>query len=154
MIEVEPEREELGFVGIPKKINDSLIQSALNENKIPIIAPLGLGKNDKTYNINGDTAASAIAKKLKSRRLILMTNVEGVYDDQKKLISEIKPKFDLENLINIVEGCPRWYDPKIENCVDAVQNGVRGVVILDGRKPHSILHEIFSDKGSGTLIRE
>ena len=152
IIEVEPEREELGFVGIPNKINDSLILNALNENKIPIIAPLGLGKNGQTYNINGDTAASAIAKKLKSRRLILMTNVEGVYDDQKKLISEIKP-FDLENLIKwkVVQG---GMIPKIENCVDAVQNGVRGVVILDGRKPHSILHEIFSDKGSGTLIRE
>ena len=152
IIEVEPEREELGFVGIPNKINDSLIQNALNENKIPIIAPLGLGKNKQTYNINGDTAASAIAKKLKSRRLILMTNVEGVYDDKKKLISEIKP-FDLENLIKwkVVQG---GMIPKIENCVDAVQNGVRGVVILDGRKPHSILHEIFSDKGSGTLIRE
>ena len=152
IIEVEPEREELGFVGIPNKINDSLIQNALNENKIPVIAPLGLGKNKQTYNINGDTAASAIAKKIKSRRLILMTNVEGVYDDQKKLISEIKP-FDLENLIKwkVVQG---GMIPKIENCVDAVQNGVRGVVILDGRKPHSILHEIFSDKGSGTLIRE
>ena len=152
IIEVEPEREELGFVGIPNKINDTLILNALNENKIPIIAPLGLGKNEQTYNINGDTAASAIAKKLKSRRLILMTNVEGVYDDKKKLISEIKP-YDLENLIKwkVVEG---GMIPKIENCVDAVQNGVRGVVILDGRKPHSILHEIFSDKGSGTLIRE
>ena len=152
VIEVDPEKEELGFVGIPKKINESLIQSALNENKIPIIAPLGLGENKQTYNINGDTAASAIAKKLKSRRLILMTNVEGVYDDQKKLISEIKP-FDLENLIKwkVVQG---GMIPKIENCVDAVQNGVRGVVILDGRKPHSVLNEIFSDKGSGTLIRE
>ena len=152
IIEVEPEREELGFVGIPNKINDSLILNALNENKIPIIAPLGLGKNEQTYNINGDTAASAIAKKLKSRRLILMTNVEGVYDDKKKLISEIKP-YDLENLIKwkVVQG---GMIPKIENCVDAVQNGVRGVVILDGRKPHSILHEIFSDQGSGTLIRE
>ena len=152
VIEVKPEKEELGFVGIPTKINNELIQKALNESKIPIIAPLGLGKNNQTYNINGDTAASAIAKKLKSRRLILMTNVEGVYDDQKKLISEIKP-FDLENLIKwkVVQG---GMIPKIENCVDAVQNGVRGVVILDGRKPHSILHEIFSDKGSGTLIRE
>ena len=152
VIEVEPEREELGFVGIPNKINDLLIQNVLNESKIPIIAPLGLGKNNQTYNINGDTAASAIAKKLKSRRLILMTNVEGVYDDQKKLISEIKP-LDLENLIKwkVVQG---GMIPKIQNCVDAVQNGVRGVVILDGRKPHSILHEIFSDKGSGTLIRE
>ena len=152
VIEVKPEREELGFVGIPNKINDKLIQNALNANRIPIIAPLGLGKKDQTYNINGDTAASAIAKKLKSRRLILMTNVEGVYDDKKNLISEIKP-FDLENLIKwkVVQG---GMIPKIENCVDAVQNGVRGVVILDGRKPHSILHEIFSDKGSGTLIRE
>ncbi len=152
IIEVRPEREELGFVGIPDKINDELIHKALNNNKIPIIAPLGLGENNQTYNINGDTAASAIAKRLKSRRLILMTNVEGVYDDQKKLISEIKP-FDLENLIKwkVVQG---GMIPKIENCVDAVQNGVRGVVILDGRKPHSILHEIFSDTGSGTLIRE
>ena len=152
VIEVKPEREELGFVGIPSKINDNLIQKALSSNKIPIIAPLGLGNNNQTYNINGDTAASAIAKKLKSRRLILMTNVEGVYDDKKNLISEIKP-FDLENLIKwkVVQG---GMIPKIENCVDAVQNGVRGVVILDGRKPHSVLHEIFSDKGSGTLIRE
>ena len=152
IIKVKPERKELGFVGIPNEINDSLIQNALNKNKIPIIAPLGLGDHNQIYNINGDTAASAIAKKLKSRRLILMTNVEGVYDDQKKLISEIKP-FDLENLIKwkVVQG---GMIPKIENCVDAVQNGVRGVVILDGRKPHSVLHEIFSDKGSGTLIRE
>ena len=108
VIEVEPEREELGFVGIPDKINDLLIQNVLNENKIPIIAPLGLGKNNQTYNINGDTAASAIAKKLKSRRLILMTNVEGVYDDQKKLISEIKP-LDLEKF-NKMEGRSRWHD--------------------------------------------
>ncbi len=152
LIEVEPEREELGFVGIPKNINKNLIEEALNKNKIPIIAPLGLGKNNQTFNINGDTAASAIAKKLQARRLILMTNVEGVYDDKKNLISEIKP-FDLENLIKwkIVEG---GMIPKIENCVDAVENGVRGVVILDGRKPHSILHEIFSDTGSGTLIRK
>ncbi len=152
IIEVEPEKKELGFVGNPKKINTSFIEEALNKNKIPIIAPLGLDKNNQTFNINGDTAASAIAKKLKSRRLILMTNVEGVYDDKKALISEIKP-FDIENLIKwkIVEG---GMIPKIENCVDAVKNGVRGVVILDGRKLHSILHEIFSDTGSGTLIRK
>ncbi len=152
VIEVEPEKEELGFVGIPKKININLIEDALNKNNIPIIAPLGLGESNQTFNINGDTAASAIAKKLKARRLILMTNVEGVYDDKKKLISEIKP-LDLDNLIKwkIVEG---GMIPKIENCVDAVENGVRGVVILDGRKPHSVLHEIFSDTGSGTLIRK
>ena len=152
IIEVEPERKELGFVGIPKKIKANLIEDALNKNKIPIIAPLGLDKSNQTFNINGDTAASAIAKTLKARRLILMTNVEGVYDDKKDLISEIKP-LDLDNLIKwkIVEG---GMIPKIENCVDAVENGVRGVVILDGRKPHSVLHEIFSDTGSGTLIRK
>jgi len=152
IIEVEPEKKELGFVGIPKKINIDLIENILSENKIPIISPLGLDENKQTFNINGDTAASAIAKKIKSKRLILMTNVEGVYDDRKNLISEIKPE-DLENLIKwkIVEG---GMIPKIANCVDAVENGVRGVVILDGRKPHSILHEIFSDTGSGTLIRE
>ena len=152
IIKVKPEIEELGFVGIPEKINTNLIENALSKNKIPIIAPLGLDEKNQTFNINGDTAASAIAKKLKARRLILMTNVEGVYDDKKKLISEIKP-FDLDNLIKwkIVEG---GMLPKIKNCVDAVMNGVRGVVILDGRKPHSILHEIFSDTGSGTLIRK
>ena len=152
IIEVTPEREELGYVGIPDKINSQLIKNTINQNQIPIVSPLGLGANQQTYNINGDTAASAIAKKRKSRRLLLMTNVEGVYDDQKKLISEIKP-LDLENLIKwkVVQG---GMIPKIQNCVDAVENGVRGVVILDGRKPHSILHEIFSDEGSGTLIRK
>jgi len=152
IIEVKPERKELGFVGLPNKIDSQLIENTISQNKIPIVAPLGIGKNQQTYNINGDTAASAIAKKIKSRRLLLMTNVEGVYDDQKKLITEIKP-LDLENLIKwkVVQG---GMIPKIQNCVDAVENGVRGVVILDGRKPHSILHEIFSDKGSGTLIRK
>ena len=152
IINVVPEREELGFVGNPNKINSQMINDAIDKNEIPIVAPLGIGADKLTYNINGDTAASAIAKKLKSRRLLLMTNVEGVYDDQKKLISEIKP-LDLENLIKwkVVQG---GMIPKIQNCVDAVENGVRGVVILDGRKPHSILHEIFSDQGSGTLIRK
>ena len=152
VINVIPNKQELGFVGVPDKINSDTLKDMVSQNQIPIVAPLGLDKNNQTYNINGDTAASAIAKKLKSRRLILMTNVEGVYDDRKTLIPEIKP-FDLENLIKwkiVGEGMI----PKIENCVDAVKNGVRGVVILDGRKPHSILDEIFSDKGSGTLIRK
>ena len=152
IIEVTPDKPELGFVGVPKNINDKVIKDIINNKQIPVVAPLGLNENNQTYNINGDTAASAIAKKLKSRRLILMTNVEGVYDDRKNLISEIKP-FDIENLVKlrIVQG---GMIPKIKNCIDAVENGVRGVVILDGRKPHSILDEIFSDKGSGTLIRQ
>ena len=152
VINVIPDKQELGFVGVPDKINSDIIKDIISQNQIPIVAPLGLDKNNQTYNINGDTAASAIAKKLKSRRLLLMTNVEGVYDDRKNLISEIKP-YDMENLVNlkIVQG---GMLPKIKNCIDAVENGVRGVVILDGRKPHSILKEIFSDKGAGTLIRK
>ena len=151
-INVIPDKQELGFVGVPDKINSDIIKNIISQNQIPIVAPLGLDKNNQTYNINGDTAASAIAKKLKSRRLLLMTNVEGVYDDRKNLISEIKP-YDMENLVNlkIVQG---GMLPKIKNCIDAVENGVRGVVILDGRKPRSILKEIFSDKGAGTLIRK
>jgi acetylglutamate kinase len=152
IIQVVPDRKELGFVGVPDKINIDIIKDIINKNQIPVVAPLGIDASNLTYNINGDTAASAIAKKLKSRRLLLMTNVEGVYDDKKNLISEIKP-FDIENLIklNIVQG---GMIPKIKNCIDAVENGVRGVVILDGRKPHSILNEIFSDEGAGTLIRK
>jgi acetylglutamate kinase len=152
IINIIPDKKELGFVGIPNKINLEKIKDIINKNQIPVVAPLGLDTNNHTYNINGDTAASAIAKKLKSRRLLLMTNVEGVYDDRKNLISEIKP-FDIENLIKlkIVQG---GMIPKIKNCIDAVENGVRGVVILDGRKPNSILNEIFSDEGAGTLIRK
>ena len=152
IINVVPDNKELGFVGIPESINIEFLKDVINKKQIPVIAPLGIDKHKNTYNINGDTAASAIAKKLKSRRLLLMTNVEGVYDDRKTLISEIKP-FDIENLVKlkIVQG---GMIPKIKNCIDAVENGVRGVVILDGRKPHSILDEIFSDKGAGTLIRK
>ncbi len=152
IISVIPDNQELGFVGIPDKINLDIVKNIINQNQIPVVAPLGLDLNNHTFNINGDTAASAIAKKLKSRRLLLMTNVEGVYDDRKNLIPEIKP-FDIENLVKlkIVQG---GMIPKIKNCIDAIENGVRGVVILDGRKPHSILYEIFSDKGSGTLIRK
>ena len=152
VINVLPDNKDLGFVGIPDNINVDFLKNVISKKQIPVIAPLGIDKNKNTYNINGDTAASAIAKKLKSRRLILMTNVEGVYDDRKALISEVKP-YDIENLIKlkIVQG---GMIPKIKNCIDAVENGVRGVVILDGRKPHSVLDEIFSDKGSGTLIRK
>ena len=152
IIKIIPDNKELGYVGIPQDININFLKNLIKENKIPVVAPLGLDENDNVFNINGDTAASAIAKKLKSRRLLLMTNVEGVYDDRKSLISEIKP-FDIENLVKlkIVQG---GMIPKIKNCIDAVENGVRGVVILDGRKPHSILDELFSDKGSGTLIRK
>ena len=150
-IEVIPEAEELGFVGIPNKINVDIIKDIIKINAVPIISPLGLGKNNQTYNINGDTAAGAIAKSLKCRRLLLMTNVEGVLNKEKKLIEEISSSEILEMINNetITEGMI----PKINTCLDAVMNGVTGVGIIDGRKKHSILFELFSDKGAGTLIR-
>ena len=152
IIKVTPEAKELGFVGIPNKIDNNLIENILNKKQVPIISPLGLGNDNHPYNINGDTAAGAIAKSLKSRRLLLMTNVEGVLDKNKKLIDEISSLEILKMIEDntITEGMI----PKINTCLDAVNNGVTAVGIIDGRKQHSILFEIFSDKGSGTLIRK
>ena len=152
IITVVPESKELGFVGIPSKINIEVIKNAIKKNIIPIISPLGLGVDNKTYNINGDTAAGAIAKSLKSRRLLLMTNVKGVLNNEKKLIEEISSSeiLDMIDKEIITEGMI----PKINTCLDAVNNGVSAVGIIDGREKHSILFEIFSDKGSGTLIRK
>ena len=151
ILSVKPEDEELGFVGIPKEINTDILKDLILKKEIPVVAPLGIGKDNQSYNINGDTAAGAIAKSLKSRRLLLMTNVEGVLDNEKKLISEISSKKVMELIKN--ETISGGMIPKINTCLDAVVNGVRGVVIMDGRKPHSILNEIFSDAGAGTLIR-
>ena len=149
---VEQESKELGFVGRPKKILNEKIQSIIGLEQIPIISPMGKDKEGEKYNINADTAAAAIAKSLKSRRLLLMTDVSGVYDENKKLINEINP-VEAKELINkkIVEG---GMIPKLLNSIDATENGVKGVVIIDGRKLHSILYEIFSDEGAGTLIRK
>ena len=152
VIEVVQQSEELGFVGTPSKININLIIKKIKENLIPIISPLGLSSNNQAHNINGDTAAGAIAKSLKSRRLLLMTNVEGVLDKDKNLIQEISSSEIIEMIKNktITEGMI----PKINTCLDAVNNNVKAVAIIDGRKKHSVLFEIFSDKGSGTLIRK
>ena len=151
VIEVIPEAKELGFVGIPNKINVEKIKDKINKKLIPVISPLGLDNNNQAYNINGDNAAGAIAKSLKSRRLLLMTNVEGVLDKNKKLIHEISSSkiIDMIKDGTITEGMI----PKINTCLDAINNGVTAAAIIDGRKKHSVLFEIFSDKGSGTLIR-
>ena len=151
IILVKPEREELGFVGIPTEININVLDEIIKANEIPVIAPMGL-KDNKPFNINADTAAGTIAKELKSRRLLLMTDMEGVIDRNNKLVSEITPDV-VKKMINeeVIKG---GMIPKINTCIDAINNGVRGVVIIDGRKPHSILFELFSDKGAGTLIRE
>ena len=144
--------EELMYVGNPKEIRSDQILEQVKKNKVPIIIPMGKGKNNKNYNINADSAATFIAKKINARRLLLMTDVEGVLDKDKKLILEINSK-TANNMINdgSISG---GMIVKINSCIDAVNNGVTGVVIVDGRKPHSILFEIFSDKGAGTLIRK
>ena len=149
---VKQENKNLGFVGRPKKVLNEKIQFIIDQQQIPVISPMGKDIEEKKYNINADTAAASIAKSLRSRRLLLMTDVAGVYDKNKKLINEIKPA-EAKNLINkkIVKG---GMIPKLLNSIDAIENGVKGVVIIDGRKLHSILYEIFSDEGAGTLIRK
>ena len=152
IIRVIQENSELGFVGAPTEINQNIIEKIVGEKQVPVIAPLGLDENDQTYNINADTVAGSIAKKIKARRLIIMSDVEGVLDNDKKLIPEINSN-SIKNLIDndIVTG---GMIPKINNCLDVATNGVKGVVIIDGRKNHSILFELLSDEGSGTLIRQ
>ena len=152
IMSVVQENEKLGYVGIPTKIDRSVIDDILNEKKVPVISPLGLDKNNKVYNINADTAAGAIAKTINARRLIIISDVEGVLDSDNKLFSELNTE-KIDQLINnktITGGMI----PKIENCLDVAKNGVKGVVIIDGRKKHSVLFELLSDKGSGTLIRK
>ena len=152
VIRVIPERKELGFVGTPSEIKKDTILEIINEKKIPLIVPMGIGEDNNIYNINADVAAGAIAKELNARRLLLMTDVEGVLDKSKNLISEINSSMANEMLEN--KTIAGGMIPKIKTCLDAVNNGVTGVVIVDGRKQHSILFEIFSDKGAGTLIRK
>jgi len=152
IIKIIPEKKELGLVGIPKEIDKYFLLNIIKEKKVPIIIPMGVGNDKKIYNINADVAAGAIAKELNSRRLLLMTDVEGVLDKNKELILEINSEVAKKMLEE--ETISGGMIPKINTCIDAVENGVTGVVIVDGRKPHSILFELFSDKGSGTLIRK
>ena len=152
IITVRPESDELGFVGIPTNIKTNVLKEIVKVNEVPVVAPLGLDKNNQTFNINADTVAGSIAKELKARRLMIISDVEGVLDNEKKLIPEINSQKTKE-LINqeVISG---GMIPKINNCLDVASNGVKGVVIIDGRKNHSILFELLSDKGSGTLIRQ
>ena len=152
IIKVRPEKKELGFVGAPTEIKKDLLLEAIKDKKIPLIVPMGIGEDNNIYNINADVAAGAIAKELKARRLLLMTDVEGVLDQNQKLISEINSSIATQMLEN--KSISGGMIPKIKTCLDAVNNGVTGVVIVDGRKQHSILFEIFSDVGAGTLIRK
>jgi len=152
IIYVEQENKELGYVGKPKRVDSKLLKEIIKEDFVPVIVPMGLDEKGISYNINADTAAGAIARSIKSRRLMLLTDIDGVLDINDKLISEISTK-EAKELINneIIHG---GMIPKVKTCIDAINNGVRAVVIIDGRKPHSILFELFSDKGAGTLIRK
>ena len=152
IISVKPENDELGFVGIPTKIKTDVLKKIIESSEVPVIAPLGLDDKNHTFNINADTAAGFIAKELKARRLLIISDVEGVLDKNNKLITEIN-SIKAKEMIDgdIISG---GMIPKINNCLDVASNGVKGVVIIDGRKNHSILFELLSDKGSGTLIRE
>jgi acetylglutamate kinase len=152
IITVKPESDKLGFVGIPTHIKTDVLKEIIKVNEIPVVAPLGLDENNQTFNINADTVAGSVAKELKARRLMIISDVEGVLNNKKKLIPEINSN-EAKELIDkkIIFG---GMIPKIDNCLDVASNGVKGVVIIDGRKNHSILFELLSDKGSGTLIRK
>ena len=152
IIKIKPEKKELGFVGSPKEIDLNSILKIIKEKKIPIVVPMGTSDDNKIYNINADIVAGSVAQELNSRRLLLMTDVEGVLDKNKKLIPEINSSIAEKKLKD--SDISGGMIPKINTCIDAVNNGVMGVVIVDGRKPHSILFELFSDKGAGTLIRK
>jgi len=152
IITVRPESDKLGFVGVPTHIKTDILKKIIKVNEIPVVAPLGLDEYNQTFNINADTVAGSIAKELKARRLMIISDVEGVLDNEKKLIPEINTS-KANKLINqeVISG---GMIPKINNCLDVAGNGVKGVVIIDGRKNHSLLFELLSDKGSGTLIRK
>jgi acetylglutamate kinase len=152
IITVKPEGNKLGFVGTPTHIKTDILKEIIKVNEVPVVAPLGLDENNQTFNINADTVAGSVAKELKARRLMIISDVEGVLDNEKILIPEINSQ-KAKELIDqeVISG---GMIPKINNCLDVASNGVKGVVIIDGRKNHSLLFELLSDKGSGTLIRE
>ena len=150
IIYVETIKKELGFVGTPSKIDISFLKKIIEENKIPVIAPLGLDSNKKVYNVNADEVGTSIASALKARRLLIVSNVEGVMK-KNNLISEINSTTAEEMLANSeISG---GMVPKVKNAI-SIADKVKGIVIISGIKLHSILFELFSDKGSGTLIRK
>ena len=141
---------DIGFVGEPININPLIITQISNNGIIPIIAPIGFGAKGETFNINADTAAGHIASALKAERILLLTDVEGVLDSDNKLIPKISTN-TAKNMIkdNIITG---GMIPKIDTCLKTVQSGVKAAVIIDGRKKHAILREIFTKGGYGTMI--
>jgi acetylglutamate kinase len=141
---------DLGFVGEPDKIDVTVLNHVLGRELIPVLAPIATGPNGETYNVNADTFAGYIAGALKAKRLLLLTDVPGVMDKSKSLISDLSVN-DARKLIadGTISG---GMIPKVETCITALEQGVEGVVILDGKVPHAVLLELFTDHGAGTLI--
>lgn len=141
---------DLGFVGEPEKINTAVLDQLLGRELIPVLAPIASGPNGETFNVNADTFAGYIAGALKAKRLLLLTDVPGVLDKSKKLIPDLSVN-DIRKLIadGTISG---GMIPKVETCITALDQGVEGVVILDGKVPHAVLLELFTDHGAGTLI--
>jgi acetylglutamate kinase len=141
---------DLGFVGEPRAINTTVLETLRDSAIIPVIAPIGVGEGGETYNINADTVAGAVGAAVRATRLLLLTDVTGVLDKQKKLVAELTTD---EARALIADGTIQGgMIPKVETCLDAVQGGVEAAVIIDGRVPHAILLELFAE-GAGTLIR-
>jgi len=141
---------DIGFVGQPTKINTDIIKNHLNDGYIPVIAPLGIDNNNNNYNINADTVAGHLAGALQASKLLLLTDVAGILDEQKKLISSLSLK-DAEKII-IKDFIGGGMKPKILTCIDAMKKGVVKSTILDGRIPHSLILELFTEHGIGTQI--
>ena len=144
------ENIDFGFVGEPARINIEILETIMKSDAIPVIAPIGVGWDGETYNVNADTAAGAIATATQAKRLLMLTDVAGVLDKNKELISELKIG-DVPDLIadgTITGGMI----PKIESAVAVVESGVEGVIILDGRVPHSVLLELLTPHGVGTRV--
>ena len=141
---------DLGYVGIPDKVDKQVLDALLGVNMIPVVAPLGLGADGQTYNINADTAAGSIASALNASRLLMLTDVDGVLDDNGKLIPRLSIAQAKQLILNgVIKG---GMIPKVETCIQAVQSGAGAAVILDGRKKHAVLVELFTEHGIGTLI--
>lgn len=142
---------DLGFVGEPTTVDPTIIHTACDAGMIPVIAPIGVGEDGHTYNINADTMAGAIAAALGASRLFLLTDVAGVLDKDKNLLTDLRPA-DIARLAQdgTISG---GMIPKLETCVHAVEAGCEAAVVLDGRVPHAMLLEIFTSRGAGTLIR-
>src|SRR6056297_3093218 len=151
LITCDPADPELGLVGNPSEIDTSILHTLFNDDAIPVIAPLGAGRNGETFNINGDTAAGAIAAALKADRLLLLTDVEGVRDLDGNVLTELSSS-QINDMTRdgVIAG---GMIPRTETALRALEGGVRAVVILDGRAPNAVLLELFTDHGAGSLIR-